>query len=61
MNYDNSMDDTGMEIVDKFPSKQSKAIYSQYAIDWDNSFCGNIFQEWLQLYDECRQDRDETQ
>ena len=53
--------DTGMVIVDKFPSKYSKAIYFQYAIGWDNFFHGKISQEWLQLYDESRQGSDDKQ
>ena len=39
--------DTGMVIViaDKFCSKYTTAIYSSYAIGWDNFFGGNISQE----------------
>lgn len=42
--------DTRMVLAENFPTKYSSAIYSQYAIDWDNFFCGNISQEWLLIY-----------
>ena len=53
--------DTGMVLAEKFPSMYSKAIYSQYAIGWDNFFRGKISQEWLLLYDESRTNRHDTQ
>ena len=53
--------DTGMVIAEKFPLMYSKAIYSQYAIGWDNFFCGKISQEWLLLYNVSRTIRDDTQ
>lgn len=53
--------DTGMALADKFPNKYSRAILSQYAIGWDNFFCGKISQEWLLLYDESRTNSDDTQ
>ena len=53
--------DTGMVIAEKFPSIYSKAIYSQYAIGWDNFFRGKISQEWLLLYNASRTNRHDTQ
>lgn len=46
--------DTGLVIIDKFLSKYSKAIYSQYTIGWDHFFHGKISHKWLQLYEESR-------
>lgn len=37
-----------------FPEKYHKAIYSQYAIGWDNFFGGKISQEWLALFEVSR-------
>ena len=53
--------DTGMVLAEKFPLMYSKAIYSQYAIGWDNFFRGKISQEWLLLYDDSRTNKHDTQ
>ena len=53
--------DTEMVIAEKFSLKYSRAIYSQYAIGWDNFFRGKISQEWILLYNESITNRDDTQ
>ena len=44
--------DTGTVVAEKFPERFHRAIYSQYAIGWDNFFHGKFSQEWLVLFDE---------
>ena len=44
--------DTGTVVADEFPERFHRAIYSQYAIGWDNFFRGKFSQEWLVLFDE---------
>ena len=50
-----------MVLAENFENKYSRAIYSQYAIDWDNFFHRKIFQDWLLIYDEFKNDRYDTQ
>ena len=44
--------DTGTVVAVDFPERFHRAIYSQYAIGWDNFFRGKFSQEWLVLFDE---------
>ena len=44
--------DTGTVVAEDFPERFHRAIYSQYAIGWDNFFRGKFSQEWLVLFDE---------
>ena len=44
--------DTGTVVATEFPNQFHCAIYSQYAIRWDNFFCEKFSQEWLVLFDE---------
>ena len=53
--------DTGMVQAEDFPAKYSGAIYSQYAIGWDNFFCGKISQQWLSLFDESQKKGNDEQ
>lgn len=43
---------TGTIVAADYPKIFHCAIYFQYAIVWDNFFCGKLLQEWLVLFDD---------